>query len=307
MIYDVVMCIHEKDINISIISIKSLIEFSNAKKIFLISSLEAIEKLKILIANEYLNKIEFIDEDSVIDGIQLESINKILKSRINSSARSGWYYLQFLKMAIANHVNISDYYLIWDSDTVMLGFMDFFDNKDRIIINVQKENHLPYFVTLKSILGIEKQVDFSFISEHFMIKTEYMRKLLNELSDNSFNISWSEFILIMIDDNSLSGSGFSEYETYGNFVSFYFQDSFHIKKTKSTRHGKKLFGDKINKYALFSLMLLNYKFASFESWERVSYKSLIRNFLAKFLYLLCNAIGFHKNLVIKANKIVNDK
>jgi hypothetical protein len=287
MIYDVLMCIGKKHIDIAIKSICSLWLFSGARKIFVVSSAQVLEKIAKKIGKDYY--IVFLDEDYLIDGTDIKSMQEKFKQRIGSEARACWYFQQFLKMCVSNNPEIADYYLIWDSDTILLEPIDFFNSEKRVLINPRTEYHKPYFHVIKRILGIERQVSFSFVSEHLMVKKEYMKLLIKNLVINTPpNVSWIEHVINSIDDKDLGKSGFSEYETYGNFVALKFKDSFLCRKAKSTRHGTMLFGSRPDKYAIFSLMLSGYAFATFESWQTPSkLKVLIGKSIAKATYIFC--------------------
>ena len=61
-------------------------------------------------------------------------------------------------------------------------------------------------------------------------------------------------------------AGFSEYETYGNFLAKYHPLSYTSEKQNSIRHGTEYFGRAPNISQLFALST-KYKWASFESWD----------------------------------------
>lgn len=81
-------------------------------------------------------------------------------------------------MSICNLSDMAYHYLIWDSDTVLLQPLIFFDQDEKVPVNPKTEYHKPYFELIKKVLSIEKQVDFSFISEHLMINKSYMNELI---------------------------------------------------------------------------------------------------------------------------------
>lgn len=146
--------------------------------------------------------------------------------------------------------------------------MDFFDDKKRVMISKKSEHHAPYFETLDKLLGIEKQVDFSFISEHLMIKKEYMQSLLNRIGKDILDQGeWVLQILSAIPTEHLPRSGFSEYETYGNFIAAYCPESFEGRTIKTLRSGTKIYGRNPDKYAFFDLIQSGYCATSFESWQ----------------------------------------
>lgn len=287
MIYDVATCVGEKHIDVAIKSIRSLLLFSNARKIFAISSARILDQIEKEVGKN--PRMHLLDESHLINAITIDFIKEKLRQRIESEERAGWYFQQFLKMSVSDHPEISEYYLIWDSDTILLKPIAFFDQSNRVLINPANEYHRPYFDLIKRILNIERQVSFSFISEHFMVKKEYMQTLIKNISANAQpNTSWIEHVINSIDNKELGKSGFSEYETYGNFIAFKFRNSFSCRKIKSTRHGTSFFGSRPDKYAIFYFMLSGYASATFESWHKASrLKVPIRKSISRAIYIFC--------------------
>lgn len=128
------------------------------------------------------------------------------------------------------------YYLIWDADCIALNDMMFFHHEklqqekpENLTTYFAKHDyiHKPYFDTLErlqipiykqdSISILMRAVDFSFIVEHMMINNSIMCELISRI-EKTHNKLFFEAILESIDECQLSASGFSEFETYGNFV-----------------------------------------------------------------------------------------
>lgn len=304
MIYDVATCVGEKHIDVAIKSIRSLLLFSDARKIFAISSARILDQIEKEVGQE--PRIRLLDENHLINTIDINFIKEKFKQRIGSEERTNWYFQQFIKMSISGHPEISEYYLIWDSDTILLKPTAFFDESNRVLINPANEYHRPYFDSIERILNIKRQVSFSFISEHFMVKKEYMQILIQNISANAQpNTSWIEHIISSIDNKDLGKSGFSEYETYGNFIALKFRNSFSLRKIKSTRYGTIFFGSKPDKYAIFSLMRSGYAFATFESWHKISrLKAPIMNSIARVAYIFCYLTRRYSEQLKAANEIV---
>ena len=71
-----------------------------------------------------------------------------------------------------------------------------------------------------------KIYNYSFVSEHMVIKTEIMKELINKIENNT-NLNgsiWYEKIINSINIDYLDNTGFSEYETYGTFTNFYYNN-----------------------------------------------------------------------------------
>lgn len=187
---------------------------------------------------------EFINEDCLLEGLTLENVKKILEKRISSSKRAGWYFQQFLKLGYA-YVCEDEYYIVWDSDTIPL-------HKIRHIIDghpvfTQKEEMEPaYFETLDTLFGkkIKKCGDYSFICENMIMNTAVMKEMLDEIMNRPGlqGSSFWERILDAVSDENLPGSGFSEFETYGNYVMARYPDLYRLRTLRGMRKGAEYFG-----------------------------------------------------------------
>jgi hypothetical protein len=263
-LYDSVLCVGPHHREIAVKAIRSLLLFTASRMIFVVTAREHFSFFERFF--EPGLPVQLLDEDEVIEGVTLSAIRSYLTSRKASGARAGWYLQQFLKMSICRHPDVAGHYLIWDSDTIALRKLTFFDWQGKTFVNPRTEHLKPYFRLIRATLGIERQVRFSFISEHLMVNKAYMLELLGELSGHSADgRAWPWRILDSIDDRHLSGSGFSEYETYGNFVAARHRDSFLCRPLKSTRHGTFRFGTAPDKHAIHYYMSSGHSFATFET------------------------------------------
>ena len=100
----------------------------------------------------------------------------------------------------------------------------FFDAHDNVLLEKQSEYHKPYFTTLERLQIpisereiVHRAVDFSFIAEHMMIDSHLMQELITLIESTHHKPFW-QAILDCVSDEDLGSSGFSEFETYGNFI-----------------------------------------------------------------------------------------
>lgn len=303
--YDVVMCVAPQHIIIASKAIKSIKYFSHARKIFILTASECFASLQNNLTFD--SSIVLLDENEIIENIDLNFIKNTMAERF-SNQRPGWYFQQFLKMAMCNFPNIADHYLIWDSDTIMLSQLDFFSKDNKILVNPKTENHEPYFKLMKNAINLEKQVNFSFISEYFMIRKSYMKELITVLKNNANdNATWVEFILNSIDKKGLSCPGFSEFETYGNFISYHHKSSYICKPIKSMRRGTISHGKNPNKYSIFWLIKCGYRYVTFETWhtERKRKMGIKKNLVFKFFYVFNNLVKISTKQLKAANYIAD--
>jgi Family of unknown function (DUF6492) len=292
MIYDSVLCVAMRHKDIALKAIRSLHLFTQSRKIFVITSHHNFTFFEDALDQRL--PVYLLDEDNVIENINLGVLQDYFTQRIGTPLRSGWYFQQFLKMSISNLPDTADHYLIWDSDTILLRSPTFFDPDGTVLINPKIEDHKPYFEVLKKTLGMEKQVDFSFISEHLMINKSYMSKLIHSFTTKaSGETSWVELILNSIDDDSLGASGFSEFETYGNFIALNYKDSFKCRSIKSTRNGALHFGMNPNRHDILLFMLAGHTFVTFESWQAAPSDRVARNqVLSRIIYHFCLVLSY---------------
>ena len=183
---------------------------------------------------------DFVDEDSLCDGLRLARIKDLVAARdCFAEKRAGWYFQQFLKMAYSM-VCCDEEYLIWDADTIPLKRIDMHNGCGQPYFDVKEEYHWPYFSTMKRIFNKKiMRPGFSFISEHMLIKSTYMRELIEVIMNNETlsGTNFYEKILSAVNDIDLLGSGFSEFETYGNYVFMTHPKAYEIRELKSYRKG----------------------------------------------------------------------
>lgn len=179
------------------------------------------------------------DEASLIPRMTLEDIKS---AELPFPERgSGWYFQQFLKYAFAEVSNSDDHFLIWDADTILLRPLAFLSEAGKPIYTEATENHSPYFETFEALFGRKADREYSFISQHQMIRKSILREMLSDIErrfPSSRNWAWA--IL-----ENLRGQGtnlFSEYETYGHYLKWKYPDSFEVRRLRWDRHGEKYAG-----------------------------------------------------------------
>lgn len=212
-------------------------------KIVVIANIE-VEKL---LAD--VNDISFIDENKMIDGLDFKTIKSIIGKRYEKAERrTGWYFQQFLKLGYSRICD-NDYYLSWDSDTIPLTGLEFFDTNGRPFLDVLPivAEDAAYTKTINNLWNdgsVKKYMKFSFISEHMMFSTSAVNEMLNEIESNA-DLAGEHFyekILNAIPLNELNLSGFSEFETYAAYVLSKKKSLYVLRDWKNLRHGRAYFG-----------------------------------------------------------------
>lgn len=277
MIYDTVLCVHADDSIIAPLAIHSIDHFLQSRKIFLITKSEVFEEIRKRTNSNI--QLYFLNEDELVEGLSLKHIETILNNRTEEEVNGNWYYQQFLKMAVSQLPEIANHYLIWDSDTILMSSITFFDDEGHIFFNPKKENHQPYFQFLQDLFGLEKQVNHSFIDQHLMIKKAYMQELIQTIRKiTPGKNSWYWMILQSIADENLKNYGFSEFETYGNFVVNRHPGVYKPRVIKTGRGGTSTFGLHPSRFDFFRLIKIGFTAITFECRQE---RSLIRILLQK--------------------------
>ncbi len=214
----------------------------------------------------------FIDENSLVSDSSLRKAIACRSNDVNVSKRSGWYLQQFLKMAYAR-VCLDDYYLLWDCDTIPLQEINLFDESGKPYIDYKTEYNKQYFETMGRLLpGYDKVFGGSFIAEHMLINTNHMKELLNQIESNIEikGNSFYEKIINAVEIRYLTGSGFSEFETFGTFLYKNYREYYSFRRWKSMRNGGFFYKlDEMTKNERLWLAK-NYHAISFEKKDKLS-------------------------------------
>jgi hypothetical protein len=179
---------------------------------------------------------------------------------------ANWYLQQFIKLEALNRLKDNVSAVLWDGDTVPLEPINFLDKKGGLRYFFGSENHRPYFVTLKKLLNIEKQVAHSFISQSFPVKSEWVHEFKSTIESRSGK-PWFEAILDAI--NFSNNNSFSEYETLGNFIVKNYPNDISFSNEPWLRLGNSKIGDvRLLNSSTALKELASYKYVSFEKWDR---------------------------------------
>lgn len=153
-------------------------------------------------------------ESSCLNGVDFDYVKRHLA---NHKERAGWYLQQFIKINACRAGSPEDVFLIWDADTVPLKKLDFLDPEGRLIYYKGHGSHADYFDTIKNILGMQKKVEYSFISQCFPVKNIWVEEFCKEIEKYG-STDWITAVLKGVSGNT--ASGFSEYESLGTFLTY---------------------------------------------------------------------------------------
>lgn len=266
--YNIIIPVIYRDYSFLKKTLKYLHKYLCPKKIYVITDI----RFKRFLPNEILdnNSCVVIDENKLVDGMTINHIRQLFTELGRVKMGAGWYFQQFLKMAFAlSEYCDTDYYLSWDSDTIPLSKIDFFDENGRPYFTMKSEHHAPYFVAIKRLLGITETNEHSYIAENMMFNKAVMNELISRISSKQTieGQSWYEKIVYSLEPESVSPMGFSEFETYGNYCFKYHPELYVERTLPSFRKGGLIMGrfisDKILEELSFDIATV-----SFEIYDR---------------------------------------
>ena len=141
--YDIVIPINKRNVNFVGRVIKHIrLNLLECENIYLISKKTLFSKL----GKSIDGKCVLIDEDRMIPGLCYDSVHRyMIEAGCLDINRVGWYFQQLLKLGFASTSYCKKYYLTWDSDTLPLSHLRFFEN-GKPLFTSKKEFHQPYFI-----------------------------------------------------------------------------------------------------------------------------------------------------------------
>ncbi len=131
--------------------------------------------------------------------------------------RSGWLYQQLIKLNADTIVECGSF-LVLDADTIMTSPQKL-EAAGKVILLASEEYHPPYYETYERMFGRKPPSLLSFVC-HYMLFEMVALRALKQAIENRSGKDWAQAILDSVDKTE--ASGFSEYETYGNFFSEHF-------------------------------------------------------------------------------------
>lgn len=183
-------------------------------------------------------KIMFLNQDELLPKDTLKRIiSEISDNNVFAVNRTGWYLQQFLKFEYSTLCK-DEYYLVWDADTIPTHKLPLFSPAGKPFFALKNEYHRPYFLTMERLVpGLKKNIAGSFIAEHMVMKAEIVRELMQRIEQNASesNEPFYKCILKSIDEKDLPESGFSEFETYGNYCKSFYPDTYEDRPWYSLR------------------------------------------------------------------------
>jgi hypothetical protein len=145
----------------------------------------------------------------------------------------GWYLQQILKLYAGHMIpELSETYLVLDSDTVFVKDISFLNEKGIPKYATGIEYHAPYFEHIQRILPeLKKQIIQSGICHHMVFQQTYIRELMDKV-ENIHGIPFWKCMLQNVDPLHHAWSGMSEYELYFNYMLKYRPDQIELRNLR---------------------------------------------------------------------------
>ena len=188
----------------NILDILKMIKFQ-VKEIFIVAPVQ-----REILSFCKTNDLVFVDENSIF-GYSPMSLNIITNDGRN---RSGWLFQQFVKLS--GKIGSCRYYLCIDADHVLIRPHVFLTEKKETVFYLSYEENQFYYDMIHRILPELEILNLSYVDHKMLFDKEQVAQLQESISRNCGVESWQKAILDNLDFNTISG--FSEFETYGNFV-----------------------------------------------------------------------------------------
>ncbi|NUU61494.1 DUF6492 family protein [Paenibacillus agri] len=150
----------------------------------------------------------FVDENTV-----LPLTKKDIHYRSRTWERSGWLFQQLLKLN-GDKICKADYFLVIDADTVLIAPHRFRQN-GRTVFFSRSWSQPEYFVTYKKLMGRKASAPSSLVTHYMLFERSKLSRMKKEI-EARHGLPWYSAILRSM--NRSKQFGFSEFETYGNYV-----------------------------------------------------------------------------------------
>jgi len=241
MRYDVIILTTKKNLAVLRIALPYIRKnIVNGGNIYVIASVAIQSEINAI------NDCSFVNEDEVYPGLTYSKVASLMKEICGSSDKCGWYFQQFLKLAWSYKCK-TDHYIVIDADTIPMTPIQFQDSEGMNIFTQKTEYNQPYFDTINKLFSgkVTRCVDFSFVAEHMIFSVHHMCEMINLINGNH-SIEGDSFyakILYAVGQNLLV-SGFSEFETYGNFMMTFYPQECRTKIYRTQREAVYVLGSK---------------------------------------------------------------
>ena len=147
--------------------------------------------------------------------------------------RTNWYKQQFIDLF---QVVTGDNYFQIDADICFNRKVNVIENGKPSFLFGKDQDHPPYREITQKLFGFGREYPYSFINEMMYFKRDVIKELV--ASTGLTKYGFFEQIINEV-NRTQQESGFSEYDTYGNYVTKYLPDTYNYKHLKVLRTSKR--------------------------------------------------------------------
>jgi len=210
---DVFINLHKKDAAVLPLCIRSVFRYlvPRPNRVTIVSN----ELPSSLLGEIGRYKIGFMNESSVIDELRRSDMPQIVYEGEN---RAGWYYQQFLKWGVRKYSK-TDSYVTVDADVVFIRPI-ILVRHNKYVFHRRDEYHVPYFKTYEKLFSYFPERDKSYIANYMVFDVSIIDEIIARIEKLCVGKKWYEIVLDTIDKTELSS--FSEFETYGHYMSRFY-------------------------------------------------------------------------------------
>jgi hypothetical protein len=149
-----------------------------------------------------------------IDESKLSFLNReAVKYSVKGIDRTGWLFQQLIKLSV-DKISSSEYVFVCDADTMFVKETCLLRGNAVTLFHSDEYNK-PYFRSLQKILELKRHACLSFVAHCMLLNCRILVNMREEIERKTGQLWWKG-IFESIDKSEVSG--FSEYETYGNYL-----------------------------------------------------------------------------------------
>lgn len=188
--------------------------------------------------------VNFIDENKMVPGLNFDTVKQKLIDLHIDPKSTGWYLQQFLKLGFFS-ICKTRHYVSWDADMLPIRKINLFDENGKPFFTLKREYIRRYFLTLKRLLNLEKNRNESFIAEHMLFDVKLVKDLIEDIEKSSVHgkIWWEKILYATLPESQSGAYAFSEFETYGNWVTQKYPNAYALRRLNMCRHAKYFLGE----------------------------------------------------------------
>lgn len=178
----------------------------------------------------YIDETQFFKDNYGLSKADIESMYTCIDEK---SREFGWWYQQLLKLGSVKQIpDLSDPYVVWDSDLVSLEKWDIYptpccDNYRFAILQESAKNDWnkqQYAASIKELIrldALEPETGGTFVPHHFVFHHRVIHQLLDEISTSRQH--WIERIMTL----SATYYRYSEYKCVATYMATHFPELLH--------------------------------------------------------------------------------